>query len=313
MFHVANDTTFNRGNDPSKIQEAVIACYRDYKKEIANQLVPVQTGNVHDNHFIFGFGTGPFSNPKPFTHPIRFMDDEDYVSVFDARTSTRYERSAEKPIINNVNLFRRDLIIAILSEIWITESPKEILQLGHMQVYTFAYWISGIVTRRFGLDPDHQMKLTVLAAYYYICLCYPKDKCPTLQASATILARATNLPASTITLMFEDLDYMDNIVDFCETVKEQLLTERLYGFSPDILATLLSGTWFGPNHVALVATSLEYPPVFAALTYLALTDRANRATGLASIVLKRERDPIASEFLKMTNNLLKEEAGHIDL
>lgn len=309
MFHVPNDTTFNRGLDNSKIVTMMLHAYHEFKNGNAGQLIPIQTGDVHDNCFLFALSTGKDYDPKPFPHPVRFIDDEDYITIFDARTSTRFDRTTGEPVVNNSALFRRDLIIAILEDLWISEGPKEVLRLGHMQVYSFAFWIANIITRRFALDPAQQIKLTIIAAYYYICLCYPEKEVPELRSAVTVIARSLGMAASYILTTADNLPYMGDIHTFVEVVVDQLETDRLSGFTADILATLLAGTWFGPNNSLLVATAIEYPPVFASLVYLSLTDRANRGTGLAGIVLKKERDPMAVEFLKMTSSLLKTEAS----
>lgn len=309
MFYVPDDTTFNRGVDSSKAVAILQRAYHEFRDGRPSQLIPIQTSDVHDDHYIFALATGRDYDPKPFPHPVRFVDDEDYVTIFDARTSTRFDRATGAPVINNPNLFRRDLILTILGDVWVSEDPREVLRLGHMQVFAFAYWIANIITRRFALDPAQQIKLTVLAAYYYICLCYTEDKVPELRSAATIISRAIAMPASQILSIVDDVPYMSNVGDFVTVINSSIETDRLTGFTSEILATLLAGTWFGPNNSLLVATALEYPPVFATLVYLSLTDRANRATGLAGIVLKKERDPMASEFLKMTSSLLKTETG----
>lgn len=307
MFVNPLDTTIHAGRVKGDQVEILKRHIIDTKNGYDSQLIPIQE-NVHDDMVIYALGTGPIIDPKPFIHPIQFNIGDDTYLVVDMRSSTRWDRAQGISIPSNPPLYRRDVILTIMQFVWMNDGPNAIQRLGNFQVTIFAQWMSNTIIRRFGLDAAQQLKVQCIAAYYYLCLFSDEKRFDPMRA-APIVSRAINANTAYVIELVDTLPYIANIVEFLEVIQESLATERLSGLTLDYFIASLNGSWFGPNHNILVSTAVEYPPIFVSLLYLALTDRGTRLAGISQVALKRERDPAAKEFIRITSDLLKTEAA----
>lgn len=306
MFKYPEDTSFNAKIKTDATVDLLKKQVIEKEAGRPSQLLTIQEGDIHDDCFIYALTAGPDINPKPFTFPLNFHWNDNYYTVFDARASTRWDRVTMGGVVNNKPLFRRDVILTLMADTF-REDPASIYSLGSLPVFVFANWISSLITRRFALDLAQSLELQILTAYYYICLFNDSGTNMDKDRIYPMIGRAVGTSVHYVVPIIKDVDYIPDIAAFIATIHSVIPDSRLEGLTPDIFTTLLSGTWFGPNHVQLVATALEHPATFCTLVYLALTDRANRATGLAQIAIRKEKDPIGREFIRLTSDLLSAE------
>ena len=312
MFYKPQDTTFNAGLDVNKTATELRKHLIEFQNDSPNQFIAISNGDVYDNFALLALGDGNYVNPRPFTNPLEMKVDSTTYLIFDARSSTKYDRVSNKSNIKNQSLFRRDYILAALQSSWINEGTDSVIRLGHMQVYCFATWLANLITKRFALDLAQQQTLTIITAFYYLCLFNDGEHELDIGRMMKIISRATGISSTAIHGVIGELPHIGNIIEYIKLIKEVLYTDRLEGLTPDILVVLLGGSWFGPNHSEIVATALEYPPTFCGLIYLGLTDRANKSTGLAQVALKKERDPMGRDFLNLTSTLLHGQSTNFD-
>lgn len=307
MFIQSCDTTINQGIDQKKIISEIkeYLIRHDYK-DSDSQFIKIQT-ELHDDFLVLGLAEGPHIQPKPFDTPIQFNHGDDTFTIVDMRNSTRWDRVENRPVINNANVFKRDVIRTLLEATWTTDGPQDILNLGHYQTLTFSLWISEMIARRFALDAGQQVKIQLICAFYYLCLFSTEARFDPRRATM-IISKATRYHADYILEHIGELGYISNLEALIKTIIDQVQTERLAGFDIQVLIALLSGSWFGPQHSILVGIALEYPPVWVTLLYLGLTDRATRVSGIAKLALRKERDPITREFVSITGRFLIQES-----
>lgn len=307
MFVNPLDTTIHAGKVKGDQVEILKRHIIDTKNGYDSQLIPIQE-NVHENFSIYALGTGPIIDPKAFIHPIHVTVGDETYMVADMRSSTRWDRAQGISVVSNPPLNRRDVILTVLQSVWEKEGPSAIQRLGNLQLTIFAQWMSNSIIKRFGLDAAQQLKVQAIAAYYYLCLFTTEARFDP-QRAGPMISRAINANTGYVMELVETLPYISDISEFLEVVKDSLATERLAGLSLDYFIASLSGSWFGPNNNILVSVATEYPPIFASLLYLALTDRGTRMAGISQIALKKERDPSAKEFIRITSDLLKSETN----
>lgn len=307
MFVQPMETTINQGIKQDTTIEQLKRHIIQMRNDGENQFLVLQE-HVHDDYFILGLGAGPYIDPKPWVHPIQITIDEDTYVVIDMRACTRYDRAKGEPVVSNASLYRRDLILTLLQTVWMDEGPNSILRLGNYQITVFATWLSGLISRRFALDAGQQLKLSIVSAYYYLCLFNEKGRMDASR-TATLIGKALNVNVAYVLEVVGDLPFISDILEYLDAVDNTLSTERIAGLTPDLLVALLSGSWFGPNHSVLVGVAIEYPPVFCSLLYLSLTDRSTKMSGIAKVALLKERDPIAKEFVRITSDTLKTESS----
>lgn len=302
MFSMSRDTTINQGVSDSAVIDQLKEHIVRTKNGRESQFIEIQTG-VNDDWHVLGLGEGPHVNIKPFLNPVKFdLGDDTYV-IIDVRNSTRYDRLNERPVISNQALFRREMVRVLFESVWIGDGPNDILNMGHYQIQVFASWVGEMFARRFALDAEQQVRISVLAAFYYLCLFVEKDRAD-LRRFIPIISKVTMTGTPFVMDTLRDVDHIANLLELLDTIKNVLQTERLEDVGIDIVITMLAGSWFGPNHAILVGIALEYPPAWNTLLYLSLTDRSTRASGIAKVALRRERDQSAREYVSIASNVL---------
>lgn len=271
-----------------------------------SQLITIS--DLHDDFFVSGYGEGLDNRIAPFFPPIQFNNGDDTHLIIDIRTCTRFDRATQRPVVNNLPLFRREVVRVILESVWggDEEGANIILNLGHYQISVYATWLAEIFARRFGLDAEQQLRITVIAAYYYLCQ-FTEDSYIDARRAVTVISRACNINAMFAMQTLEDVTYIANIEDLIKVITETLRSDRLQGLGLQVLLAMLSGSWFGPNNAMLVGMAVEFPPVWNALLYLSLTDGIHRNNGIAKVALRRARDTMARDYIAATSKMIKEE------
>lgn len=302
MFQMSRDTTINKGSH----EDQVVSSLKEHIIRVNNggesQLITLQSG-VSDDWFVYGLGEGSLVNVKPFINPVKFDYGDDTYLIIDLRTSTRWDRTTGKPVISNRPLFRRDMVRVLMESMWIGDGPQEILNMGHFQIQIFATWISELFARRFALDAEQQVRISVLAAFYYLCL-FTDDDQADLRRFVPIISKVTSTGSTFVIDTLRDVEYIRDLEALLDTIKSTLQTDRLEGVGIDVMITMLSGSWFGPNNAILVGIALEYPPMWNTLLYLSLTDQSVRANGIAKIALRKQRDMTAREYVSIASQKL---------
>ena len=163
--------------------------------------------------------------------------------------------------------------------------------------------VSELFARRFALDAEQQVRISILAAFYYLCL-FTDDKEADLRRFVPIISKVTTTGTVFVIDTLRDIDHIQDLEALLDTIKTSLDTDRLEGVGIDVMITMLSGSWFGPNNAILVGIALEYPPMWNTLLYLSLTDQSVRANGIAKIALRKQRDSMAREYVSIASTKL---------
>lgn len=300
MFALSKDTTINKGVNDTSAEHTLRELIVKMRNGREHQFITIQSG-LNDDWHVLGLGEGPYANVKPFMNPIKFDYGDDTYIIIDLRTSTRFDKNTERPVISNPGLFRRDTVRVLLEQSWIGDGPNTILNFGHFQIQIFANWIADVFGRRYALDAEQTVKITVIAAFYYLCL-FTRDEVVDQRRFITIITKVAVVGAPFVLETLRDVDYIGTIEELLQTIISVLQTDRLDGLAIDVMIAMLGGSWFGPNAAILVGIALEYPPLWNALLYLSLTEQVNRSTGIGKVALKRERESreytsIVSQFL----------------
>lgn len=306
MFQTPEQTTIFSGIKNTEIKQQLMKYMITTERGSTHGSQLLLLSDQHDDFFIFGLTAGNDIDPKPFFNPIEWNEGDDTFMVVDLRASTRWDRANFEAKVSNVPLFRRDIIRTIMQSLWSGNGANEILRLGNFQVKLFANWINDTISRRFALDGQQSLTLTILAAYYYLCLFTDSHKVDN-HRTALVINRSLNISMSYINEQLDKVEPYSDITSFLASLPEALVTERLAGLNIDVFISLLAGSWFGANNSLLVGTALEYPPNFVTLAYLGLTDKGSRLAGLSKLALRFERDNNTKEFVKMVSDVLHAE------
>lgn len=241
----------------------------------------------------------------PFAHPMLV----DFVSgskiVIDARSFTKLDPNGYIHIKSD-NTFRFELIRATLMDHMINGSMKDLSSIGSFPMLVFSRWLSENITKRIGLNPAEQAKLTAITAFYYESL-FREDPILTemdIVRLVQLISKITYIPINICQDVADNILPMNNIKEYVSQVIRLLDTPKMDKFSTGILLTIIMNNWYGLNAKEIVCVGLEHIPTWYALVYSALNDRSYKTTGLAKVVLANDKKDMGKSFSCNLMNLI---------
>lgn len=278
---------------------------------------------------IFISGILPAEKDIPmFNLPI-IVDDikKESLLVLDIRSVLKGKLSLEearntniKDLIKNETDYTFKIIRAVLMGDVMSGDYLRINTISDDLANSFAIWVSSIITSNYGLVLSEQIFLKIALLYHYYALMSKNDIDKT--NIRKVAANITKHFANTIDLKFveETLECLEDNFDLMnpksgyamvEVIKTIMAnngdkSDKLSNLSDIALLQMLLNSWFGDNSNETVALSLEHPPTFAAMCYLALNNNSYRMNKLATILDSRlkNKKPFADNLkniLKSTN------------
>jgi len=258
---------------------------------------------------------GSEKNIPAFVHPfeVSSVDGNTYLCM-DMRPFVRVDNNKigdESIIIRNGSEYKLAEARLIMNKSWIINGPQSISGLSMMPCSVFASWVSEGISHRFALDPLDQLKLSILASFYYQSLFLTSEEfdSETKEKMNSVCMKVTRAPAKIVYETTDRVSKLSNIVDFCEAVKTILQNSRLVDFNAGFLITVLKNSWFGTNAADIMAVSLEHPPTWVSVIYTALSERTFRNSNLCRISERYNKD---TSFVKAFVQLANDVTGKFD-
>lgn len=260
-------------------------------------------------------GITPASQNVPvFSHPLvaRERDDDNLIpNIFlDLRGLVRTQRDGSQKITNATE-YELLIIRGLLTSHWVNHGPHDLSTLGDIAPQIYTRWLSQGITRRLGLSPQEQVKVTIVAAFYWYChfmhdmkngdAISENDK----RRIVTKLNSITQIPSSLSFEVADTMTYMGDLASFVETLQRVVESPRLERMGVGLLISMLGGSWFGMNAREVTAVAIEYPPTFLAIIYVALKDRGYRKSILGSLAYEHDKRDRGREYLRNVNHLLE--------
>lgn len=247
--------------------------------------------------------TPGLSDIPPFAHPLVIPSKimEGVTETFiDVRNFTRLTRDDEVVVSASMD-YELSVLRGFFQSVWNRGEYMDMLNLGHYQITIFARWLSEALTRRLALDPEIQMRVTVLAAYFYLCMFNDQvddeleDK--TMLRYAAMIARSTYVNADDVIKIIEPLPFQRRASDFCRLLEEHGESARFEKFNVGLLYTIISGSWFGSNARELAAVAVEHPPTWLAMLCMATNERGYRNTVIGKLAQQYQKADEVRSFL----------------
>lgn len=185
---------------------------------------------------------------------------------------------------------------------------------------SFAIWVSSIITSNYGLVMSEQIYLKIALLYHYYALISKVDidKTNIRKIAANIVKHFANtidlkFVEDTLECLEDSFDRMNPKTGYAMVENIKIIfanngdkSDKLSNMSDIALLQMLLNSWFGDNSNETVALSLEHPPTFAAMCYLALNNNSYKMNRLATILDSRlkNKKPFADNLkniLKSTN------------
>ena len=298
MFKSAYDTTVCKEYQVGKCALEMARYIGVYGVGVAggrSQLVAVPGADEY-NSFVLMPGVVDI---PPFAHPLKINDYQNKPTwVVDNRNFMRISQEGTPVPVDRLACRFNEVRLG-LQCVWDVEEPLYINNLGNFQLMLFARWVSEAITRRCGLPPETQMRVSVLCAFHYLCMF--RDFTETMEYGEELkmsaqISRATFVPAAEVMSILSDIRPTISINDFVTLLKEQSQSVRLSTMNLALLYTIIGGGWFGTNSRELLAVALEHPPTWVTIITMARAERGYRKTVIGEMVTRYDKGDDAKSF-----------------
>ena len=253
-------------------------------------------------------------SPIPlFTHPILVNTHDKRYLITDMRLYVRHPSGIDigniEASIKNLTEYNFCKCRSILNLIWLNNGVDEIKSRTSFASSVFSHWLSQSVARIYGLDYKDQLTLTVITNFYYQTLFTDKIKLDEedRQKMATHTIKATKAPADFVFKVFDRIESMGGIEDYCATVKKLLENSRLDNFNLGVLLTIIKNSWYGVNAKEIISVGLEHPPTWVAILYACLTERTWNSTAIYKAAESVGKSGGIDEFMNGVKDLVQSE------
>lgn len=247
------------------------------------------------------------TTPVPaFFHPMVVNHDTKKVVVVDVRSAGKYDEATYQFKIRNQYEYDFISLYGELNNFWVNDNARLLCSVSHLPLSLYSRWMSENITRRFGLSPQDQLTIAILAAFFYLGQFGEEDSPDTreLQRLCGIISKAVYVNAETILGLIDGRPYIKDVKEFCEVLKEATGNVRLNELNHGVLMTILSNSWYGTNSKELVNVAIEFPPAWILLTYSSYVDRSYKNTGIAKMSIRDKKADIDS-FIKSLATLIR--------
>lgn len=250
----------------------------------------------------------------PFAHPVTIVekDSDGYeraATYVDVRSFTRRDVNGEIKVTGIMD-HNFAMLRGFLQQIWHGDDWISLQNLGIYQVTMFNRWLGGMLTRRFALAPETQMRMAVISSFYYLCLFLDDhaaagDELPENERLriATMIARATMINAEEVLNIMTGFKVARDANGLVELIKNESQTVRFESFNLAQLYATVTGGWFGFNAKETLAVALEHPPTFIAIALMASQERGYRNTEFGRISEQYKNADNLKSFIFNAKNL----------
>lgn len=250
---------------------------------------------------------GPQHDAVPaFAHPYIQPVNNDGKNVLragssvyiDVRNFTRLNRQNEMTVSSNLD-YKLATIRGVLTAYWNREGGEDFFALGGFQTVVFSRWLTEVITRRLALELDTQMRVSVIAAWFYLCQFHEEEQLDDRLRVNFVKYISQNMRVSSenVTAITESLKYIPDSTAFISALIEVGDSARLETMNLGLLYSLVGGSWFGANAREIVAVALEHPPTFISMIAIALDERGYRRTVIGRTVENCSRKGDDKNFL----------------
>lgn len=227
--------------------------------------------------------------------------------VTDLRPYTKAVRDGAwdiKDRIGNPSEYNLHASEAVLTYYWLNNEPQHLLTLSKLPMQIYADWISQQLRNRYSLDPNEQMKVAVISAFFYNCLFVKEGTIGEHEKYrlAGAIARAINVSADVVVSILQNVEQIDNVEGLCNAIKDVLQNVRLEGLTHGMLYEIVGRSWYG-NSVEAMAIALEHPPTWIAYLRAACTDRSYKNTFIQKLLQHKKASDL-DQFTKAFHNIL---------
>lgn len=318
-FDDSYHTTAGAVNHTHKLETAL---RESFIKE-GNSFSTLNVENVGDYRpgFITGYRESELEIPL-FTHPIMIKNigNVNYL-ITDLRYYIRKNNEVAnlassdmvEQNIKNRTEYNFAKTRAVLNLVWLNHGVDEMKNTLSFAGTVFSTWIAEAISKVYALDYSDQLKIQVLASFYYQSLFIDNRLIDedTRQKMAIHTIKATRADAKFVFSIFDQIEAIDSINDFCKYVQKITENVRLQSFNFAMLLTMIRNSWYGINSKEIVSVALEHPPTWIAIVYTALSEKTYKTSMIYRIAERHGKNGSSNEFMKAFTGLVQTRLTHV--
>lgn len=249
-----------------------------------------------------------------FTHPISINSHkgEKYLCtdlrMYVNKAASSYDSGVLKPVIKNLTEYNFAKSRGILNLIWLNEGSSVIKNNLSFSGVVFSAWISEIISKTYALDYKDQTIIAIIASFYYQTLFTNQHEIDEdfKQKMSVHTIKATKAPAELVFDIFDKIEKLSNINDFCAAVSKIPENVRLKDFNLAMLLTLVRNSWYGVNAKEIISVALEHPPTWNAIIYAALSERTYKSSSIYKLAERFGKRGLSDEFMNNYKMMIKD-------
>lgn len=249
-----------------------------------------------------------------FIHPIVIKTADNHESVVvDTRGAMRLQRDGAVFIQSQLD-YNFAVVRGALQCIWNDPADQVgVRNLGVTPMRLFSRWITNAISVRRSLTLDAQLRVGIIAAYFYFGLFHSMDDQRLTEADlsrcVTNISKATFAdPKQVYDIIGTDVTALNiplllNVNDFCNALITHSQSLALEAIDSSFVYLVTGGSWFGANAREILAVALEHPPTWVSIVYTAAYERGFRNTGIGRMVQDMRKDD-SEAFTDIVTNLV---------
>lgn len=179
----------------------------------------------------------------------------------------------------------------------------QLVSISDLPLEIYTKWFSEGITRRLGLGPETQAKLTAVAGFYYLQCVEGEVNERVWQRNVAIVARVTRIPAARLVEMFPEPLSFHSMTELTMYISEHLDDPRLGKMNNTLLYGILANGWYTQHGNEVMGVALEMPITWIACVYHAVGDRALRNSTIGRLLQRTKTDQ--SQFQRAILSLLR--------
>lgn len=311
IFKDSYQTTIGSAFVTSPIEHAInksIVSESNYLRELQ-----VISNGDYKPFFVTGLLNSEAEIPL-FTHPITIKSHRGELflctdlRLYVNKSNDSYSTGELKPSVKNITEFNFAKSRGILNLIWLNEGPNIIKNNLSFAGVVFSAWLSEVIAKTNALDFKDQTIISIIASFYYQTLFTNQQEIDEdfKQKMSVHTIKATRAPAELVFQVFDKIEKMENINDFCKAVATIPENIRLKDFNIVMLLSLIRNSWYGTNAKEIISVALEHPPTWNAIIYAALSERTFKSSSIYKLAERFGKRGVSDEFISNYTMMVKD-------
>ncbi len=301
----AADTTMGSTFTKPGVEKNLEFLYIGYRENLSS-FYHNKTNILYIDNKVLSF----YPDAPSLVHPYLLTRNNDEKILFSDIRLFINKRESDKTntlVSNNPTELAFTTLRTQLNALWIDGKQDNLRRDLLLSNKVFAGWISDTITKRFGLNPEDQLAIFVIAHFYYKTLFFKEsvfDEETKLEFSYHTI-KDSRLPAKFVLGIFDQIGEMGGIGDFIDNVKNIVTSRRISDLNLGTLITIIGTTWYGTNAKEILTVALEHPPTFAAIVAVAVTQRFYKKSSMYSLITKFGKSGEIEDYITNTMRLVE--------